>query len=1377
MLLLRNFNRQATVIRLQQFGTPKIAPFNELELPVGSIFHYVPMSGASEIGPPQTMPMFEHSAKLVQVKHVANLTDDGIVGRPRRIEKEITRDVMQYHRINKKLRRCHNEKIVERDPKVLFTVNYAPLELKYKYPQTILSWYERICNNFTTVMAELEKCVGKYDRQNYIYVPCPDFVPARAKFIKAQERRDLTSIGPFSHPTNVFFLELWTWLGEARKSSIFNRFDQAQLRKINVLIQYNDKFINLNLGELDFWRQGEMGGKVSPDQMQRRFYRSVITLMEAAAVIDEGVVTEEEDPTVAIDRSDAEEDLDADLDVAEEIEKFDAVAEEVDSDEDFEIVKQSDDAEDENSFDAVVTIDDGVEFACNRYIEAGTLSTKEYKKVLDKSETYKTIANPFGEGTLSDMLEVTPEEVQVEEEVLFDDITVFDKNMTKTTMKKFNKDYIANVLPKDIVSSVVSVQRAGYIVDDYNVDKVIDAANRLQVHTLRLVPVKGSPSTIRFTTPLLDEDGYWVANDVKYTMRKQRVDVPIRKTADDTVALTTFYGKNFVMRSQKQSANYTDWLGNQIVTLGKSDQNQKVTGLKLSNVFDPAVKVPKDYSTIAKRVSSMTIGSAVYSFDVKKIDTFFTESEVKDLKKQSLTPIGRSRNALFGMDDMSVIYKVNDKGLEEMGRMEEILGLDTEKSPKEYTELSMMGKAVPLALIFCYYLGIEKALKEFNVSYRVTEAGERVGKDEGDMIIPLKGNKLVLTFDRAEQELIFRGFKSYLSIMKDFTLRDFNNKDVYLNLIQKDGLSIRYLNELDLMETMYVDPISERLLKRMKEPTHFKGLLKRANEMVTHDQHKEETDLDEMHIYGHQRIAGAIYTGIVRGVRDANNKPGGKKKIDIPSSAIWSYIAQDPAVMPASDATPMQSVKEGDVVTSGGNGGRSRRSMVKRTRKFTASDLGTISGDTVDSGDVGITAHSVANPIFATMDGVIDTDKRNELGVYNLISSCAALAPGALYDDPKRINFISIQHGSGMAADGYVAPSFRTGYEKVIAHRCSSTQAVISDHDGKVVAVDEFAITVEYDTKPKTTKSYPLGKTFGKHEGAVFPHELVANYKKGAKFTKGSVLSYNRKFFEPDIFNPNQVNWKLGVYANVVLLEGVDTLEDSSALSPWLSEQLRTQTTKVKNITLRFDQAVHELVSVGAKLNPDDNLCLIEEATTAGNKGFSGDSIETLKALSSQSPKAGAECTIDKIEVFYNGDFEDMSESILEVVKKGDRRRKKEAKSSPIELAETGKIDSTLRIDGNPVELDTVVVRVYMTQNVAAIGGDKAVFANQMKTTFRRIMTGVNETATGIPLHAIFGKKSIDDRIVLSVYQIGTTSMICEILSQKCSEMRWQKAA
>jgi len=1223
-------------------------------------------------------------------------------------------------------------------------------------------------------------------------------LPSKAKLRRAEKRRDNISLADMRDENALIFLELWTWLGNSKDSSILAPLTDEQLRRCNVIIVFNSKFVNINLGELMHWRKGSsIGGKIDPEQMQKRLYKTIINLATAGEIVEDAVAgdttpdiidkhilkvselsintdanaEDERPPTVVLDQVGEDNEFNPeDIDrMEDEGEAF--IEDDLEDEDDFEIIKRGDDEDDVTTTDDVTTVDNGIEKACAKFIEAGTLSTKEYQRVIAASDAYKSIANPYGDGTLADMMDVPVEDVNIAPEVLFDDITMLDKNMAVTASKKFTKQYIEKVLPKDIISSVVSVQRAGVLVKDYRAEAIVDAANGLILHTVSLEPVKGSSTPVRFTTPMLDDEGYWTANDIRCTMRKQRVDVPIRKTSPSTVALTTFYGKNFVRRSTRATADRTKWLTDNISAIWLDKDNTTVTDLKFANVFDPSITLPKDYTSIAMRLRGFNAGGFVYDFNVKDMSNIYGEDTVQSLSKQGLVPIGKSRTAVLAMDAASIIYKVTDKATTDLGRITEVLGLSTEKAPNEYTELSMMGKAIPLAVIMGYYLGLENLLKEYAVDYKVVESGERVVKGDGDLVLALKGSKVVITFDNAEQELLFYGLKPYLTIMKDFTLKDFNQKDVYLNLIQKDGLTVRYLNELDLMETMFVDPISERILKKMGEPTHFKGLLKRGNELVVTDQHAEETDMDEMHIYGYQRIAGAVYTGLVRGIRDSNNKPGSKRKIDIPSNAIWSAISSDPSTMPAGDANPIQSIKEADVVTFGGTGGRSGRSMVKRTRQLRKSDLGIISGDTVDSGDVGTTSYMSSNPLLSDVDGMPGKDDRDNLSISQYISGPVALAPGTFFDDDKRANFVGIQHGSGMSADGYEAPSFRTGYEKVVAHRTSSSQASVADESGRVISVDEYGVIVEYDTKPKTTKAYTIGKTFGRHEGSVFPHELVSNVVKGQKFSKGAVLVYNKKFFAPDIFNPEQVNWLLGSYANVVLLEGIDTLEDSSAISEGLSEKLRTQITKVKNVTVRFDQAIHDLSNLGDTLQPDSNLCIIEDGLTATNDAFNEDSLDTLSRITSQTPKSGVQGRIEKMEIFYNGDEEDMSESVAALVKKSDRRRKKEAKYSHKTIADNGRVDSTLRIDGNPVELDTIVVRFYITQVVNAVGGDKAVFANQMKTTFRRVMTGENVTDDGMELDAIFGKKSIDDRIVLSVYQIGTTAMICQLMHEKCLEI------
>lgn len=1369
-MLLKMFNRNFTVRKLEQLGSPRSALLSELILPRDSAYHFTTDNGTI-VGPPQTIPFLNELEKVAQVDHVTAFLGSKQIGRPKVHPFNVTKETTQYHRTNKGLRRMRDLKAVERDGRSLYIINYAPLRHVYTYPENMLSWYQKWANIYDTLTRKVDGVAQQFGRNNYIGIDIPDRLPSVADFKKAEAKATAESLSSFTDERLLMLLDLWKWLGNTPSGSLLNNIDDRFFNKVNVILTYNERFINLNLGELLFWKDAgpDHPGAVDPYQLQLRFYgtlRKLMTHSMEIAVEPEEEFEDTADNVIGNVKKDEEGSADTVEELEDSVKSFETEARELEKSDAFEVKRIVKDAVPEVSKDELKSgpnFEDGLTQAVDYYTENSIVSTKEYKFFQENANKFKDIDNPYGEGKLTELLTIEPEELTLKPEVLFDDPTILDKSLLVTPTRQWDKQYNTEILPKDIASAIVSVQRSGTLVKGYKVSKMVDAAGAQETHTVTLQPIGGLQSTVHLTIPTIDEEGYWRSNDVTYNMRKQRVDLPIRKVGPETVAITSFYGKNFIRRNQNAVNNYPKWLTDNIIRIGLDDDDTSVSDVKFANRFDPTVDLPRDYSTMSTRVAGFKAQGFTFNFDTELTEKLFDEDVRKQLSKSDLIPIAKGKGRILAMDKESVIYNVNGDQIDDIGKLDEFIGLPPEKAPREFSEISMMGKAIPLAIALCYLLGLEKALKLFGIQYRTLEPNIRYSAERFEIVLKLSDSTVVCELDTEVRRLLFQGLVPYIKLMRGFSLRDMNEKDVYLNLIQKNGLTNRYLKELDLMTQMFIDPITERLLIQMDEPTTFKGLLVRANEMLTIDSHREETDLSEQHIFGNQRIAGAIYTEMVRGIRTFRNKPGNNKRIEILPNQVWMSIAKDPSVMIAQDHNPIQLMKERDVLTFGGTGGRSRRSMVKKTRKFSKSDLGVISESNVDSGDVGITTYLTGNPQLATVDGIVKPSK--DKSAASLLSNSALLAPGVLFDDGKRVSFVANQHGSGIAAQGYVVPAYRTGAEKTIAHKTSNKMAAAAEHNGKVKEVTDSSITVIYDGTPKFEKTYPIGKYFGQYEGSTFPHLNVTQLKKGSKFNKGSILTYNEKFFEPDLINPEQVNWKAGAMCTIALIEGVDEVEDSSAISEGLAEKLKTQVTKVKNIAVKFDQAVLDLVAVADKVRSETILCTIEDQITASSDVFKDESLETIRSLAAQTPKAKANGFIDKIEIFYNGDYEDMSESVLSIAKMGDRARRKLAKSSYKPEAENGRVDSTLRIDGNPVELDTLIIRIYMTIDQPAIGGDKAVFGNQMKSTFRRVMSGVNETASGIPIDARFGRKSVDARIVFSFFRIGTTNKVAELIS------------
>ena len=62
-------------------------------------------------------------------------------------------------------------------------------------------------------------------------------------------------------------------------------------------------------------------------------------------------------------------------------------------------------------------------------------------------------------------------------------------------------------------------------------------------------------------------------------------------------------------------------------------------------------------------------------------------------------------------------------------------------------------------------------------------------------------------------------------------------------------------------------------------------------------------------------------------------------------------------------------------------------------------------------------------------------------------------------------------------------------------------------------------------------------------------------------------------------------------------------------------------------------------------------------------------------------------------------------------------------------------------------------------------------FCNQMKTVVGHRLSGVNETESGKQINAIFGAKSVMDRIVLSALLIGMSISVLTAIGEKAAEM------
>lgn len=333
----------------------------------------------------------------------------------------------------------------------------------------------------------------------------------------------------------------------------------------------------------------------------------------------------------------------------------------------------------------------------------------------------------------------------------------------------------------------------------------------------------------------------------------------------------------------------------------------------------------------------------------------------------------------------------------------------------------------------------------------------------------------------------------------------------------------------------------------------------------------------------------------------------------------------------------------------------------------------------------------------------------------------------------------------------------RTGYDNIIPHRVGSLFASMAQDNGKVVSITNFEMIVAYNNKE--VAKIPLGRQYGQDGGLTVPHLLKTDLKIGDTFKKGDALAYNVTYFDKDPINPKGITLKMAILANVAILENSYTLEDGSMVTEKLSEKLTSYQTKVKSIWLNFDQTIHQLVKPGQAIKSDEILCIIEDAVTSRGGLFDEKSVELLKQLAAKSPKAKMNGTVEKIEVFYNGNKDDMTPSLKELVNKTDKLMVEMSKVKG-NKGHTGKVHGNFLVEGRAIEANQLVIKVYITGPNGAYSGDKIVVANQMKSTIGSVLKDSPVTENGEEIDAVFGARSINARIVNSPYIMGTTNTL-----------------
>ena len=341
--------------------------------------------------------------------------------------------------------------------------------------------------------------------------------------------------------------------------------------------------------------------------------------------------------------------------------------------------------------------------------------------------------------------------------------------------------------------------------------------------------------------------------------------------------------------------------------------------------------------------------------------------------------------------------------------------------------------------------------------------------------------------------------------------------------------------------------------------------------------------------------------------------------------------------------------------------------------------------------------------------------------------------------------------------NGMKIPYVRTGYESMIPLKAGDKFVISALEDGVVLHSRKNDIEVQYKTLGKV--KYRINDWTSKEESdACYTHVMKTDLKADDVFKKDDTLVYDSTFFGPDIFNPGRVIYREGDIITIALTEDPQTYEDSASISRKLSNRLGTTMTKVINIVMEVKDNISDIKQPGDKVLPSDPLLIITNQVL-GDSGMDKKALEILSSLNKQAPKAKYKGTINKIDIRYNAELEDMSRSVKDLVEKLD-------KISMEKYGYTNKVNDSFSHHGKPLLNGSMLIKIFLDVGYDMGIGDKAIFGNQLKFTVGEVYENDVKAEDGTPIEGFFSTRSIAARIVVSPYMIATTSMLLEKLGE-----------
>jgi len=1032
------FNYNFGLRNLQSFVTPKILDLNTIVLPYYSMLYIFNPNSSNYV------TNDHYFIRFTKKKFLYNTIEYNQPAYPAKKktlnENALIRSLSKEHPGLKIYKTSKFESLLKTKPNVIKQtipiINYNTVHEGHVYKSSILEYYQMFKNAITTIVNNvidydnMLNIKGKYDTNHFIIMEIPDTLyalPIIEKYSK-YETPTTEMVKLFYDTSRLLLLEFFKLLDDdVSKTSVFYKLIETDKAKnVTIVLGKYDKGVFINLKDLYAFLKisnYDSNSKVDGHQLQKLFFYMLKTVLLMPGFTPEDIDDNKYADKLATGIKKIKESVGTEEDEIISIEDKDIIKHVTKNltEEDANVINIVETNLEENEVTTTVTsytskydnltsisdikdksVEDDTLAMLEELADNKTLPKAKHKKLVEVIKEGLNQPSPFKDGKkIKDLLVIDKEELNFSkaDAMLPENRTLHNQADAEDPIGTKNKKYIKEVYKKDVISTFMSMNKAGLIVKDIKRETHSDILGDYEEYVISVNDMGKSSYDLKLKLPIIAEDGTYKISGNKYILRINRGDVPIKKIDFNRVSLTSAYGKVFIDRAPAKKLDRGFAIKKQLLKQMESDniKNFVAGNLKLVDV-----KTPSDYSSIGRYVKSFKYESFLFSFSYYKRKDIVGDLKLEDIEQDKYVVCGTYKDSLLVMDYDNNILIYKNKKYDKINTIPNMLTLDMSKVRPEYTLIKVHKSYVSIAMMLSYYLGFFNLLKTLKVKYEVLEGGRTRVKRDDVTIVRFKFNTVVIEKSTPENDIILSGFDYEDKVLRKVDIGVANNKPLFKTIFNELGLPLSSTTEIELYENMFIDPVTKTVLEDMNEPTVFVKLLIRASEMLLDDYYFHPNSIKGYALKGYERVPQYAYKVLVEAVKKKKNEEFfGRSRLALDPYATWRIVNEDSAASLIEDLNPIALLKQKEDTTYLGFGARSKESLSGSTRELHVDDIGIISESSKDSGDVGITAYMSANPVIHSLRGIKDKGDKPLL-ISNILSTSNMLAPFSMMDDPKR---------------------------------------------------------------------------------------------------------------------------------------------------------------------------------------------------------------------------------------------------------------------------------------------------------------------------------------------------------------------------------------